>query len=106
MRIQNRLFACLAVVVMMISNAALAEEKPFLVIETASHNVKVSEDGTGIVKDIHCAGCDFNIVEITPRTKATRQGQEVSILEVRGLRETIVMVSFDPDTRKVQFVRW
>ena len=106
MRILKTLFGLLIAALLMSVQSAWAEEKPFIVIETESHNVRISDDGTGIVKNIECAVCDFKLVNVTANTRATRQGNEVSILDVKGLRETIVMVSFNPQTREVQYIRW
>jgi hypothetical protein len=84
----------------------IAEVVPFKVVETGSNNIKLAKDGTGIVKNIECKGCDFNFVKITPSSKASIQGVEVSILEVRKLKGKIVMVSFNPVTQEVQYIRW
>ncbi len=90
----------------LLSFCAVAEEKPFIVIETDSHNVRLSDDGTGIVKNVVCNGCDFKIVKVTPASKATYRGVEVDIREVRNLKDRAVMVSFNPETQEVQYVRW
>ena len=90
----------------LLSFCVVAEEAPFVVIETDSRNVRLSDDGTGIVKNIFCNGCDFKIVKVTPASRATFQGAEVDIREVRGLKDKAVMVSFNPETQEVQFIRW
>jgi len=83
-----------------------AEVSPFKVVEIGSNQIRLSKDGTGIVKGIKCNGCDFNYVTITPASKATIQGVEVSIQEVRKLNGKVVMVSFNPETQEVQYIRW
>lgn len=88
------------------SLSALAEELPFRVIETGSLSIKLSNDGTGVVKDIHCNRCDFNYVKITPASKASINGDEVSILEARKRAGKFAMVSFNPETQEVQYIRW
>jgi hypothetical protein len=92
--------------VFMFSLNVFAEVEPFRVVEIESSKVVLSQDGTGIVKDIECSGCDFNIVKITAASKASNQGVEVDIVEVKNLRNNVVMVSFDPNTRVVQYIRW
>ena len=92
--------------VLLMSVGVSAEERPFVVIETEPQNIRLADDGTGIVKNIFCAGCDFKIVKVTPASRATRQGVEVNILEVRGLKDIVVMVSFNPETQEVQYIRW
>lgn len=81
-------------------------EEPFRVIETISAQVRLSNDGTGIVKNVHCYGCDFNLVKITKNSKATSKGVEVNILEVRKLNNALIMVSFNPETQEVKYIRW
>ena len=83
-----------------------AETPPFKVVEIGSSKIILAKDGTGIVKGIKCKGCDFNFVKITSASKASIQGTEVSILEVRKLKGKIVMVSFNPVTQEVQYIRW
>ncbi len=85
---------------------AYAEKWPFVSVAISSNKVMLAKDGTGIVKGIKCKGCDFNFVKITPASKATNQGVEVSIMEVRELNSKVVMVSFTPATREVQYIRW
>ena len=92
--------------VLLMSVGVSAEEKPFVVIETEPQNIRLADDGTGIVKNIFCTGCDFKVVKVTPASKATRQGVEVNIVEVRGLKDIVVMVSFNPETQEVQYIRW
>jgi len=83
-----------------------AEEMPFLVAEEFNLKIKLSKDGTGIVKGITCYECDFNFVRITSNSKATANGIEVNILEARKRAGKSVMVSFNPATQEVQYIRW
>ena len=96
----------LFLLLLLLTTGVSAEEAPFVVIETEPNNIRLADDGTGIVKNIFCSGCDFKIVKVTPASKATRQGVEVSMLEVRGLKDVVVMVSFNPETQEVQYIRW
>ena len=92
--------------IFMFSFSVSAEVDPFKVIETMSSKIRLSKDGTGIVKDVHCYGCDFNMLKITTASKASKGDDDVSIFEVRGLKDVMVTVSFDPNTREVQYIRW
>ena len=83
-----------------------AEEMPFRVFETDSLSIKLANNGTGIVKGIQCEGCDFSFVRITANSKASMQGVEVSIMEARARAGKPVMVSFNPETQEVQYIRW
>ncbi|MBT8119354.1 MAG: hypothetical protein KJN89_06510 [Gammaproteobacteria bacterium] len=96
----------LTLFVLVFSLNVVAEEAPFRVFETESLSIKLSNDGTGIVKDIHCGGCDFNYVKITPASKASINGKEVSIMQARERAGKFVMVSFNPETQEVQYIRW
>jgi hypothetical protein len=51
-------------------------------------------------------GCDFTMVTITPETKAYRDGVEVDLLEAKMQAGKQALVSFNPDTREVQTIRW
>ena len=106
MNIMNLINRLLFILLVTMSFNVSAEEAPFVVIETEPNNIRLADDGTGIVKNIFCSGCDFKIVKVTPASKATRQGVEVNMLEVRGLKDVVVMVSFNPETQEVQYIRW
>ena len=104
---RSKLFSRLLVgLTFLLSMNAVAEEKPFVVIETEPQHIRLADDGTGIVKNVFCAGCDFKVVKVTPASKATDQGVEVNILNVRRLKDRVVMVSFNPETQEVQYIRW
>lgn len=96
----------LTLLFLLFSLNVFAEVPPFKVVEIGSNKIMLAKDGTGIVKGIMCEGCDFNFVKITSASKASIQGAEVSILEVRKLKGKVVMVSFNPLTQEVQYIRW
>lgn len=100
------LFRSGLLLLVLFAGVASAETPPFKVFEADSLKIKLSNDGTGIVKDVDCMGCDFNIVNITKNSKASANGVDVSILEARSRANKPAMVSFDPNTREVQFIRW
>ena len=86
---------------------AAAEKAPFVVVEIGALSIKLGNDGTGIIKNNdECFGCDFKFVKITKNSKASINGVEVNILEARSRAGKDVMVSYDPNTREVQFIRW
>ena len=95
-----------AFALLIVSLNAYAEDMPFRVFETDSLSIKLANNGTGIVKGIECEGCDFNFVRITENSKATRDGVEVSIMEANKMAGKFVMVSFNPETQEVQYIRW
>lgn len=91
---------------LLISINAHAEEMPFRVFETESLSIKLANNGTGIVKGIKCEGCDFKFVRITENSKASADGVEVNILEAKKMAGKFVMISFNPETQEVQYIRW
>ncbi len=99
----NRMLALLFLV---LSFNVFAETMPFKVVELPRMKIKLSNSGTGIVKNIRCSGCDFNFVRITSNSKATASGVEVNILESRKRAGKTAMVSFNPVTQEVQYIRW
>jgi len=99
----NRL---LLAVLTVFSLNVMAEEAPFRVVEVGALSIKLADDGSGIVKGIHCEGCDFKYVRITEKSKASINGVEVDILEAKKRAGKFAMVSFNPETQEVQYIRW
>jgi hypothetical protein len=91
---------------LVLSLNVFAEEMPFLVFEAFNLQIKLSKDGSGIVKGIECQGCNYKFVKITPDSKAAVNGVEVDIREARRREGKMAMVSFNPRTREVQYIRW
>ena len=83
-----------------------AEEHPYIAFEAFRLQIKLANDGTGIIKGIKCEGCDFKFVKITPKSKATVNGVEVNIMEAAKRSGKMAMVSFNPNTQEVQYIRW
>lgn len=82
-------------------------EKPkYRVDEVEVKSIKLAADRTGIIKDVSCYGCNFHMVKITEKTKATSKGLPIDILEVRKLKDVVVGISFDPITREVLSIDW
>ncbi|MDH5610851.1 MAG: hypothetical protein OEY66_00140 [Gammaproteobacteria bacterium] len=96
----------LCVVSVFLSSYAIAEEHPFVPHVTHVLSIKLSNDRTGIIKNVECVGCDFTIVNITPKTKAYKNGIEVDLLEAKMQAGKPALVSFNPETREVQTIRW
>ena len=92
--------------VVLFAQSALAEEHPFVPHPARALSIKLSNDRTGIIKNVICTGCDFKNVIITPETKAYRNGIEVDLLEAKMQAGKPALVSFNPNTREVQTIRW
>ncbi|MCW8923539.1 MAG: hypothetical protein OQK69_07915 [Gammaproteobacteria bacterium] len=94
------------VLMLWLSQYAMAEEHPFVPHAARSLSIKLSNDRTGIIKNVMCTGCNFTNVNITPETKAYRNGVEVDLLEAKMQAGKPALVSFNPETREVQAIRW
>ena len=65
-------------------------EKPkYRVDEVDVRSIKLADDRTGIIKDVSCYGCNFHMVKITKKTKATSKGKPVDILEVKNALDAV-----------------
>ena len=107
----NKLFSThyppfLSVLLLLVTANVFAEEQPYIAFEAFHLQIKLSKDGTGIIKGIKCEGCDFKYVKITPKSKASINGVDVNILEARKRVGKMAMVSFNPLTQEVQYIRW
>jgi len=89
-----------------LSQYAVAEEHPFVPHAARALSIKLSNDRTGIIKNVMCTGCKFTNVNITSKTKAYRNGVEVDLLEAKMQAGKPALVSFNPETREVQAIRW
>ena len=94
------------VLMIFIAQYSVAEEHPFVPHAAHALSIKLSNDRTGIIKNVMCTGCDFKNVNITPATKAYRNGVEVDLLEAKMQAGKPALVSFNPETREVQTIRW
>ena len=77
------------------------------IIETAGRNIVVSNDGTGLVKNVKCLVCTSKILIITNKTKAFENGKAVDLVSSRSrYSKKAVMLRFDAATREVTVIRW
>ena len=96
------------VLVLLVLSASVvtAEEHPFVPHFAHALKIKLSNDGTGIIKGVICTGCTFKIAKITHNTKAYVDGVEVNILMAKSRAGKPTLVSFNTETREVQAIRW
>ena len=106
MKLSKQLNYFLLLFILVFSVNVSAEKDPYIAFEAFHLKIKLSNDGTGIISGISCPGCDFKFVKITPRSKATANGKEVNILEAKKRAGKMAMVSFNPHTQEVQYIRW
>ena len=59
------------------------EKKWYYPFEIPELKIKQSNDGSGIIKEVSCADCDFQFVKINADTKVFVNGVEVNLLRAR-----------------------
>ena len=82
------------------------EKKWYYPQEISELKIKQSNDGTGIIKDIRCGECGFQIVTITPDTKVIVNGEETDLLRARERAGQQAYIEFDKDTAEVKHIYW
>ena len=102
----NKLIMVLMAMCMMFTHTAFAAERFSVAFETDSLNIKLSKDRTGIVQKVDCEICNYNIVKITPETRAYVNGSQVDLLRAKSRSRKSATVIFYLDTREVQKITW
>jgi hypothetical protein len=74
--------------------------------EIGELNIKQSNDGTGIIKDVSCGDCDYQFVKITASTKVFVNGKETRLLRARERAGKPVFIEFDKTTAEVKNIYW
>ena len=76
-------------------------------MEIDGRDIVLSNDGTGIVKNIECKSCSSNVLMITKNTKAFENKQPVDLVSSRNrFRNKVFMLRYDIKTREVLVIRW
>ena len=83
-----------------------SEKKWYYPFEISELKIKQSNDGTGIIKDVSCPGCDYQFVKITAKTKVFVNGVEVNVLRARERAGGQAFIEFDRDTAEVKHIYW
>jgi hypothetical protein len=82
------------------------EKKWYYPHEIGQLKIKQTSDGTGIIKNVSCRGCDFQFVKITRDTKVIVNGVEVNLLRARDRAGKDAYIKFDKKTAEVKFIYW
>ena len=82
------------------------EKKWYTGYEIGELKIRQSNDGTGIIKEVSCRGCDYQFVKITPDTKVIVNEVEVDLLRARERAGEEVYIKFDRDTAEVKYIYW
>lgn len=75
-------------------------------IELYPLRIKLSDDGTGIIKNMSCAGCGYKFGKITKNTRAYVNNINVDLFRARKRAGTLVLVQFVRSTGEVMAIRW
>lgn len=76
------------------------------IAEVLELEIKLSNDGTGIIKGIPCTNCKTKYLRITKKSKAAVNDKDVSIQLAKKRAGKNVGISFDPKTREVVYIFW
>ena len=78
------------------------EKKWYYPYEIGELKIKQSNDGTGIIQDVTCTGCDYQFVKITRDTEVFLDGVKVNLLRARERAGQDVFIEFDKETAEVK----
>ena len=86
--------------------SASAEQKWYYPFEIGELKIKQSNDGSGIIQEVSCEGCDYQFVKITPDTEVIVNGIKVDVLRARERAGKDAYIKFDKDTAEVKQIFW
>ena len=89
-----------------LSRSAAAEKVWYYPFEIGELKIKQTSDGTGIIKDVSCRGCDYQFVKITRDTTVLVNGQKVNLLRARERAGQSAYIEFDRETAEVKHIYW
>ena len=88
-------------------NVAGSEEKKwYYPFEISDLKIKQSNDGSGIIKEIACGDCGYQIVKITSDTEVFVNGVKVNLLRARERAGQDAFIEFDRETAEVKYIHW
>jgi hypothetical protein len=96
----------LLLMLLLVAGAASAEQQPYAEFEVPSLKMKLSDDGTGIIKKVTCGGCDYSFAKITKNTQAYVNGVNVDLFRARERAGKPVFIQFVRSTGEVMAIRW
>jgi hypothetical protein len=88
------------------SLAGKEEKKWYYPFEIAELKIKQTNDGSGIIKEVSCSGCDYQFVKITAGTRVFVNGVKVNLLRARERAGQPVYIEFDKETAEVKHIYW
>ena len=88
------------------SHAGKGERKWYYPFEISELKIKQTNDGSGIIKEVSCGGCDYQFVKITADTRVFVNGVKVDLLRARERAGQDAYIEFDRDTAEVKYITW
>jgi len=88
------------------SVAGSEEKKWYYPFEISNLKIKQTNDGSGIIKEIACGDCGYQIVKITADTEVFVNGVKVNLLRARERAGQDAFIEFDRDTAEVKYIHW
>ena len=88
------------------SVAASEEKKWYYPFEISDLKIKQTNDGSGIIKEIACGDCGYQIVKITADTEVFVNGVKVNLLRARERAGQDAFIEFDRETAEVKYIHW
>jgi len=82
------------------------EKKWYHPFEIGELKIKQTNDGTGIIKEVTCDGCDYQFVKITADTTVFVNGEKVNLLRARERAGQDAFIEFDRETADVMHIYW
>lgn len=82
------------------------EQQWYHPFEIGELKIRQSNDGTGIIKEVTCADCEFQFVKITPDTEVFVNGNRVELLRARERAGQQAYIKFDKETAEVKRIYW
>ena len=88
-------------------SAAANEEKVwYYPFEIDALDIKLANDGTGIIKGVTCTDCDYKFVKITPDTVVYVNGIKRDLLLARERAGKQAFIEFNKETAEVATINW
>jgi hypothetical protein len=88
------------------SQTGKSDKKWYYPFEISELKIKQSNNGTGIIKEVTCLGCDYRFVKIDADTQVIVNGQKVNLLRARERAGKQAYIEFDRDTAVVKGIYW
>lgn len=72
--------------------------------ETEALYIRLTNDGTGIIKGRQCDDCDLEMVKITPKTVVEINGLKVDLMKAKSLSGKAALVLYNLNTKEVRLI--